>query len=706
MKRPEYDQTPAGKAKYWADEFSYARKAMQKWHKEGEKVVRKYLDDRKGDQDVVIESRLNLFYSNITTLQAMLYGNTPKVEVMRTFQDPADDIARVAALMAQRALNQDIQDPADDFKTVLRGSLEDRLLPGLGAARVRYQYRSEMVPVPEVRDPISGAILQEATETEKVVDEWVETIYTHWQDYLYSPARTPGEVRWKAYRNFLSYEECEKRWGKEIADKLPMAKQAPVKTGKGNNEQEQCNPQAAIWEVWDKTHLQICWYCEDYPEVLEEQEDFLMLDNFYPEPPPMMANTTTTKLIPRSDYAMAQDLYLEIDTLQTRISILTEACKLVGVYDKNNEGVKRIFQEGVENQLIPVDNWAMFAEKGGLRGVLEWVPLEDVTNTIDVLTTKQGEKIQQLYEVTGLADILRGAAQPYEAASTSKAKVQFASLRVQRLQLEFSEFASNLQALKLEIMQKHFQPQTILKMSNIAATPDAQKAQEAVALLQDPGQSRWRILVRPESLALADYAQLKQDRLEFIEGLSMFLQSASGLAQGDPDAIPVMLQLLQWGLAGFRGSNEIEGVLDQAIDQFKKKAAQPKQPSPEEQKAKAEMEKAQMEMQMEREAHAAKLQQEQAQMQQDMQKHQQEMEQQREEFAQKMVLEQQKHEAQMAHDRNKFALEMEQMRQKFALEMEKLRAGVEAQREKTALSMEQASHEASVRPRPEDSGAN
>src|SRR5438874_283159 len=100
--------------------------------------------------------------------------------------------------------------------------------------------------------------------------------------------------------------------------------------------------------------------------------------------------------MPKSDFMIAQDLYRDIDKLQTRISLLTDAAKLVGVYDKQAEGVKRIFTEGIENDLIAVDNWAMFAEKGGLKGVIDWVPLDMVVNAIEILTSKQQEKIQQL----------------------------------------------------------------------------------------------------------------------------------------------------------------------------------------------------------------------------------------------------------------------------------------------------------------------
>jgi hypothetical protein len=34
--------------------------------------------------------------------------------------------------------------------------------------------------------------------------------------------------------------------------------------------------------------------------------------------------------------------------------------------------------EGVENKLIPVDNWAAFAEKGGLKGAISLLPLDRI----------------------------------------------------------------------------------------------------------------------------------------------------------------------------------------------------------------------------------------------------------------------------------------------------------------------------------------
>lgn len=638
--------------KHWTDEFSAAKKSNDKWQKNGKKVVKKFLDDRTDSQDDFgyMERRINLFHSNIVTLMAMLYGNTPKVEVDRTFSDPSDDVARVASEMLTRMLTQDIQFAGENQVDVLRSALQDRLLPGLGTARVAYNFESETSTTDAVHDEDGNELAPEVKD-EKVTSEWVDILYVHWRDYLWSPARTYGEIRWRAFRSYLSKAQATKRFGAEIAAKLTYTSKGPVNTGKGNDGKGQAINQTEVWEIWDKTTETVFWFVEGFPKILDRQDDPLELDQFFPDPPPMIANVTTTKWEPRADYLLAQDLYDEIDKLQTRISYLTDACKCVGVYDKAQEGVKRIFTEGVENDLIPVDNWAQFGEKNGLQGVIDWVPIEAVVKTIEVLTEKQGEKIQQLYQVTGMSDIMRGSSQPYEAAATSKEKVKYASIRVQCLQDEFARFASDLQSLKVEIIRKHFQPYCIIEQSNIMNTDDAAMAEQAVQFIKGDESAKWRIKIRPESLAMADYAQIKADRMEYINGLAMFMQSAAPLVELDKQIIPTLLKLLQWGLAGFKGSNQIEGVMDQAIKLYTEKAAQPEQekPDPAMLKAQADIQKTQMEMQQSKEEH-------QADMQMQREKMQMEMEQSKQEFDFRMM----------------------EMQQKFQLEMKKLEMEMQA----------------------------
>src|SRR5271154_3545199 len=111
QRQPEYPDTPQGWAKRWAAEFAACKPVMDKFHKAGDKILKIYLGEQGVKDDRVVDETLNLFYANIATVKSLVYGNLPKAEVDRTFADANDDMARVAAEMLERMLNQDIQDP-------------------------------------------------------------------------------------------------------------------------------------------------------------------------------------------------------------------------------------------------------------------------------------------------------------------------------------------------------------------------------------------------------------------------------------------------------------------------------------------------------------------------------------------------------------------------------------------------------------------
>ena len=106
---------------------------------------------------------------------------------------------------------------------------------------------------------------------------------------------------------------------------------------------------------------------------------------------------------------------------------------------------------------------------------------------------------------------------------------------------------------------------------------------------------------------MIDYAQRKMERTEFLAAMSTYIQSAQGMIKELPPVAPLIFQMMKWGLAGFKGAQEIEGVMDQAIDVATKAAMQPK---PEEQNTRlAEIQaKAQADAQLEQQKHQNKMQ--------------------------------------------------------------------------------------------------
>lgn len=592
--REDFKQTPTDQYRYWLAEMANADTRLKSFRKLGTKTVKKYTGGMSTHRDTASPDdrggnfRLNLYHSNVHTLQSMLYGNLPKVTVGRRHQDPNDDIGRVAAMILERLLNNDVQDNGKEYNSVLRAVLQDRLLPGLGVARVRY----------EVEEDGEGGFLGEDAPID----------YYHWRDVSWGWGRTFADLPWIGFRSFLRKDDVRERFGDEAADGVQLKNEGVV-----SNRQEE--PQdvdedgpwkkAEVWEIWDKTSRKVVWISPGYDQVLDTRDDTLGLQGFYPCPPFLLANQTTSLYIPVSDYSLAQDLYNEVDILQTRISVITEAVKVVGLYDRNAEGVSRMFKEGTDNDLIPVDNWAMFAEKGGIAGQIDWVPIGEISETLLRLRELRDEAIGLLQQVTGMSDIMRGElSQANEGVAQSELKVKFGSVRVQALQDEFAAFASDLLQIKAEIIGRHFDPQTIAVYANIDETFDAELVPQAVELLKNPDEARMRVEIRPESVAMVDYAQLKQERTEYLTAVSMFLQSSATIVEAEPTAKPFLLELLKWGLAGFKGAKGVEGVLDRAIEasnkaeeeKAAKEAAGESEPDPE---AAKEQAKSQGQMELE-----------------------------------------------------------------------------------------------------------
>lgn len=591
--REEFKPTPAGQYKYWNEELTASKKMLNSFHRQGTEVVQRFLGGNVRREDDNFSSnifRLNLFHSNITTLQSLMYSNLPSVTVMRANNDPKDDVGRVAANILERILTNDIQCNGEEYDTVLRADLQDRLIPGLGCSKVRYNCE----------------VCEDEMGMEYVEDETAPVEYVHWQDVCWGWSRTFKDIPWIGFRSYMKKDEVISRWGEDVAKALEYKKQTATDPQEDIEMDGDDGPWqvAEIWEIWDRTKKQIVWYTKGYSKVLETKEDFLGLSGFFPCAPFLLANCTTTLYLPRSDFHMAQDLYNEIDELQTRISVITQAVKVVGVYDAGSDEVGRMFEEGMDNDLIPVEKWAMLSEKGGLQGVIDWFPIRDVVETLGRLREVRDETIGLLQQVTGMSDIMRGELSgQYEGVGQSQMKAKFGSIRVQAMQDQFAKFVTDLMQIKGELICKHFEIERMAQLANVESmNDDPEMIMEGLMMLKNWDQSKLRIEIKPESVAMVDFSQKQAERTQFLDTMSKYLQMSAPMMEAQPESTPFLLQMLQWGLAGFKGSKDIEGVLDKAIMQAEQKQAEDQQnpqPDPEQQKAEMEMQKVQATMQLE-----------------------------------------------------------------------------------------------------------
>lgn len=581
----QYEQTPAGYQSLWTEEFKTADRELRIWHKQASEVEKVYQDDRK-DIATEQEKRTNLYTVNTINEEALLYGRPPRTDVTRKYEDANDDVARVAGTMMERILNGDIDRPNDRFARACGYALSDFERTNFGLLRFRYEVEHRQVAAqPAVKRP--HPVTRKMVEVVPAVDaheektwEDVPTDYVHWRDVKWSPCRIWEEARWIAFRVQMTRTELRKRFKKE-GDKVQLNSKKVDKDDADTPDDQPRFPwgRADVWEIWSKEHKRLFWFVEGHKRILDVVDDPWELEDFWPCPRMLIAWITTTRLLPKPEYLIAQDSYKSIDGLTTRIDLLVSALRVVGIYDENFKDLQTLLDNTEDNVMIPVPNWnSVVSDKGGLEGVVSWFPLEQVVNVLEQLRTQRAQEIELNRQLTGQADLMRGALEnPGETATATREKLKFASKRVQRKQDMFAEFVSDAQRIRAEIILKLFDDDTIRARSNIDNTEDAQFADEALKLLREQGIEGYRITVKSEALSLPDFAEMKAERTEFMGAMANVVGSMVKLPPSALVILPELATALKWYAAGFRGATEIESAMGRMVKKLQQMANQPPQ---------------------------------------------------------------------------------------------------------------------------------
>ena len=583
------DESPAGQARRWSLELDASKRWLDKSHSRGDDAVSVYLDEREGAARTI--RRLGLLFADVQIKEALLYAKLPKARAKRRFADANDDMARVGSEMLDRAINCDIENGSDSFAEALAQNLEDWLLPGTAVLRWHYQAEWEDVPeVPAQVDPMTGMELAPAVPAHRrKTNEKADAQYVYWKHFRYSPCRVWGDARWVAFGAEMSRRELVKRFGPSIGKVAPLNVKAEGRSA--DDAEKDPTSRALVWEIWSKEDKTVYWWVEGHSVTLDQKPDPLGLTGFFPCPPPLVANSTTKAHRSRPDYYLHQDLYRNCDALYAKIMQVSDAIAVRGLYDKNSPAVATLLTHTERNQLLGVENWSAMAEKGGVDRLLWLMPIDQLAATVQVLTAILNEEVQRLQQATGIADIMRGGAAMAATATEQSIKAKFGSVRSSKKQKEFAVYATEALKIKAEIIARHFDAESIVRMSNMQHGHDAPMAMQAAELIkQDFG--GYRIEVVPEDLSLEDMAALRAEKTEWMAALSPMLQQVVSAGQTMPEAVPFMLEMAKWAMAGLKGAATAEGIFDQAIDAWKQKLAQPpgpQQPNPEQIKAQAQM---------------------------------------------------------------------------------------------------------------------
>lgn len=451
-------------AQKWLLEIERAEKDMQKYLQRARKIMKLYTEQNR--EDARTDRRYAMLWANTEVLKPAVYARSPKPVVSRRFNDQ-DPVGRAVSEVLQRALTSTFE--RSDIDTTLRDVRDDFLLVARGTAWVRYVPQFE----PRQFDTEDG---QQAIDV--LADETLAYDFINWADLIYPMGRRWSELPWVGRRVYLDDATGSARFGKDKWQLIRDKQERP------RDDQGRFVPRdkTLTYEIWSKRDDCIIWLAKNSQDFLDKQPPLYDLKDFFPCPKPAFGTLPTDSLYPIPDYVYYQDQADEINELTNKIGALQDALKLTGFYPAGAEGdistaIERALAPGASNQMIPVPAWSTFTQGGGSKGMIEYLPIDMVQKVLMGCVELRKQLIDDVYQITGISDILRGASAPTETATAQNLKAQWGGIRIRDRQEEMARFARDLARISAEIIAEKFQPETIWRMVGLKYPTIAEQQQ-------------------------------------------------------------------------------------------------------------------------------------------------------------------------------------------------------------------------------------
>lgn len=568
------DTAPANPTEFaaaWVKAIDASSEEEKEWR---ETDAKKAVDAYRGGYDSPM-SDFNIYHSNIETVVPTLYNSRPVPDARRRYLDD-DPVAKEATDIIERSLSYSID--TQDFDQTVVQSVRDMTTVGRGIVRVRYD-----------------ADIDENTDT--VAHEEIKFEYVPWKHFRRGQGRVWDDVTWIAFEHFLSKKDLEHVADPEVdLDEVSYEFSVIGEEDKGAPTAQRSGPtrRARVWEIWDAETRSVIFIAPCYKEgPLTIRDDPLQLQGFFPLPRPMQVLGETGSLVPITSYRVHEALYDDAQRLSRRIRNLTKQARARGGYAGDLD-VQRI-ADADDGELVPLANIDLLLQTQGkgLDALIVWFPLEKTIQAIQVLSERLAALKQEIYEVTGLSDIIRGASDPKETATAQNIKNQWGSVRIQAMQSEVQRFIRDLFRISAELVCEQFSEETLARMTGI------QPQAETIALMRDETARGFRVDIESDSTIQGDLMRGQQQMQGFMQGTSQYLSAvAPAVMQG---VLPpeIAVEIFSAFARQFRLGKQAEDALEQLADGIKsgEKTVDPQ--AGERQKFEADQQERQMRLQFE-----------------------------------------------------------------------------------------------------------
>lgn len=574
---------------FWMEEINNCSNRQERWIYEAKDAIRIYRglnlrDAALGKGDFPFKDmdnvRYNIFHSNTQLLLSSLFTTFPKPFISKRFSQQNDILSDTVSEVSERAVSYFAD--CNDFKYKVKQSILDYLMVGRGVSWIKYE--------PQIND-------------ESIGYQNIDIDYVYWADFRHSWARKWEDVWWVSRRYYLNKKDLTDKFDDKIANDIELKfETSNVKGDKGFVESDDKGDKKAkfaeVWEIWNRDTEQRIFTCDSYKKdkPLAIDKVPLKLENFYPCPKPLFSIFTNDEVVPIPELRIYFKQAMELNRLAERITYLTDSLYWCGITDGKHGEVAKNLSNLRDNQWLAVDIGGEIREKGGLAGLFLPMPLTDRVNTINTLYEKIEAIKQEIYEITGISDLMRSLSAQPQTATEAKIKGTFGSLRLVRRQEDIQNFIKDTIKIVAEIICEHFTPENLqtitgmqlptMQQKEIIAQKFAQKQvtkeedefakkptwEQVVQIMRNQKLRDYKIDIETTSTAFDDVQQDKAEKNEFTAQMNSLMQAAMPMIQQVPESIDFVKELVMFNLSSYKTSRNmtqnIEGIFDTIKDKL------------------------------------------------------------------------------------------------------------------------------------------
>ena len=577
---------------YWKSQIQSAKEAHKGYYTEAKEAESLYCDDT---------LNYNLFYSNVQILDSHLCLNNPKPDIQKRFSKFLESDKRRSNLYSEVAK---IVASATEYVVDVSG-LNDAMkkcvhtdnVAGRGVIWIDYE--------PEITKEAYINEFGQPAEREVVSNRKILCESLNYREYLQSTSDKPENIWWKARRHLLTRKDIEQRFGYK-----PSEEEMQFETDKDD---ETSAKRGEVWEIWDKSEKKriFLFLSDNRNQFLEVQDDPYKIEQFFPCWDICWLYKEGV-MIPVPEVMVYKKKLDLLETINKKIAQITDEIKYVTIVGSQDKKTMAALTKAKNGDVISMPTTDV---QGSLAQSVAMMPADRAVVVLDSLEQMKERVKKDIYDITGISDIMRGATDARETASAQMIKGLFGTLRFQERQKAVNQLRKQVYEIIAEIICEHYDMDTLQQITSTHLPTDEEKLEKEAQMKQMEADGKEvdqqlideynRILFLPsweEVMALIQSDKLRSYTIDVETTATAFddreMQNASinALTQTylalvnsvntlpSPDLVKGFIPIMKMNLLNIKVSNEIGRQLEDAIEstyrQIEMASKTPAPPSP------------------------------------------------------------------------------------------------------------------------------